>query len=289
MTDPIIIQAAVTGSIGGSDASPHLPLTPERIVEEAVSASRAGAAVIHVHAREPDGTPTQSRERYAQIVAGIREQGCDAVLNLSTGSAGGRAHGMERAALLDLRPELASFDCGSVNFGDRVFENPYPFLRDLAVAFREAGTAPEIECFDASHVMEALRLREEDLLTDPLRFQFVLGLRGGAPATIEQALYMKSLIPPDAIWSICALGRSQLAMNTLCIIGGGHVRTGLEDNLYFRRGELAESNAQLVTRVVALADTLQRRVLNPEEARDVLALRKAHRGSSHAASPTVAS
>jgi 3-keto-5-aminohexanoate cleavage enzyme len=272
MSDPIIIQAAITGSIGSSDASPYLPMTPNDIAQEAVAAWQAGAAVIHVHAREEDGTPTQSRDRYAEIVDRVRERGCEAILNLSTGSAGGRSAGMDRAALLELGPELASFDCGSVNFGDRVFENSPVFLRELAEAFKTTQTAPEIECFDASHIVEAVRLRDEGLLSEPMRFQFVLGVRGGAPATIEQALYMRSLIPDGALWSICALGRFQLKLNALCMIAGGHVRTGLEDNLYFRKGEYATGNAQLVERVVLLAQTLERPVLGPSEARELLGI-----------------
>jgi 3-keto-5-aminohexanoate cleavage enzyme len=272
MSDAVVIQAAVSGSIAGADASPHLPLTPEQIADEAVAAWRAGAAAIHIHAREHDGTPTQSRERYAEIVEAVQASGCDAILNLSTGSAGGRAQGMDRAAPLELAPEMASFDCGSLNFGDRVFENSPPFLRDLAAAFKESGAAPEIECFDTSHVVAALRLREQGLLSDPLRFQFVLGVRGGAPATLEQAMYMRSLIPADAIWSICALGRMQLALNTFCLIAGGHVRTGLEDNLYYRKGEYANGNAQLVERVVLLAETLGRPVADSAQARELLQL-----------------
>lgn len=272
MTGPVIIQAAVTGAAADAAVSPHLPLTPARIVEEVVSAWRAGAAVVHIHAREADGTPTQSVQRYAEIVEGVRARGCDAVLNLSTGSAGGRCETDERFACLSLRPDMGSFDCGSTNFGDRVFENSPAFLRRLAQAFRDKEVAPEIECFDVGDLVAALRLRDEGLLSDPLRFQFVLGIRGGAPATLEQVLYMRSLVPPGALWSVCALGRMQLRMNVFALIAGGHVRTGLEDNVYVRKGQYATGNAQLVERVVRIASELDRPIATPSQARQLLGL-----------------
>jgi 3-keto-5-aminohexanoate cleavage enzyme len=272
MSAPVVIQAAVTGSIGAGTDSPHLPLDSTQIVREAVRAWEAGAAVIHLHAREADGTPTQSVDRFAELVDGIEAAGCDAILNLSTGSAAGRSAGADRFACLALDPEMASFDCGSTNFGDRVFENSPTFLQELAGAFAARRTVPEIECFDASHVVDALRLRDAGLLADPLRFQFVLGVRGGAPATLEQAMYMRSLLPADAIWSACALGRDQLWLNAFCLIAGGHVRTGLEDNLRYARGRYATGNAELVERVVRLATELGREVATPAAARALLAL-----------------
>ena len=269
---PVVIQAAVTGSIASAEASEFLPTTPAAIAAAAVEAWRAGAAVVHIHARDEDGTPTQSLERYREIVERIAESGCDAIVNLSTGSAGNRAFGSERLACLALRPELASFDCGSTNFGTWVFENSPAFLQEMAAAFAEAGSAPEIECFDAGHVIGALRLRDEGLLVDPLRFQFVLGVRGAAPATLEQAMYMRSLVPPGTFWSICALGRRQLPLNVVSLIAGGHVRTGMEDNLFDARGRPAESNALLVERIVRLATELGRPVATPAQARELLHL-----------------
>ena len=278
MSAAVIIQAAITGSIGATSASPHLPATPSAIAESAIDAWRAGAAVLHIHAREEDGTPTQSLARYEEIVARIRASDCDAVLNLSTGSAGNRAKGAERYDCLALRPEMASFDCGSTNFGDWVFENSPAFLRDLAATIAQAGAAPEIECFDASHVTSALQMHADGHLHGPLRFQFVLGVRGGAPATLEQAMYMRSLLPAGSLWSICALGRHQLPLTMLSLIAGGHVRTGLEDNLYYSRGRLAVSNAELVGRVVRLAEELGRPVATPDQARSILLLPATQRG-----------
>ena len=167
---------------------------------------------------------------------------------------------------------MASFDCGSLNFGEWLFENPLPFLRDMAQAFRDRGVKPEIECFEVGHVYTALRLRDEGLLEDPLHFQFVLGVPGGAPGTLEAALYMRSLIPADATWSICGIGRAQLVMNLLCLMHGGHLRTGLEDNSYYHRGRYAASNAELVERLVRVAGEVGRPVASPDEARVILGL-----------------
>ena len=158
--------------------------------------------------------------------------------------------------------------------GDRVFANPLPFLRDMAREMLERNIKPEIECFDAGHIHTALRLRDEGLLQEPLHFQFVLGVRGGALATPEQLMYMRSLVPVDATWSVCAVGAAQLRMNLLSALLGGHVRTGLEDNIYMRRGELATSNAQLVQRVVELLKAMEQQIATPAQAREILALNR---------------
>lgn len=273
MSRPVVIQCAITGSAAPDrERAPNLPITPEQIVDEAVAAARAGAAVLHLHAREPDGTPTQDEAAFRAIVDAIRARGCDAILNLSCGTAGGRSQRDDRLQPLRLRPELASFDCGTVNFGDRIFEGDLPFLRRMAAAFGEHGVAPELECFDSGHVGLALQLRDEGLLGEPLRFQFVVGIPGtGVRATLAMVEHLRRLAPPEAPWSVCAPGRAQLPLNTYCLIEGGHVRTGLEDNLYYARGERA-TNAQLVARIVRLARELGRPVATPEQARELLAL-----------------
>jgi 3-keto-5-aminohexanoate cleavage enzyme len=270
---PLIIQCAITGSAEPDpDKRPNLPSTPEAIVESAVGAWRAGAAVLHLHAREADGTPTQDARAFRVLVDGIRDAGCDAILNLSTGTAGGRAARDERLQPLQLKPEMASFDCGSINFGERIFEGDLPFLRRMATAFEESGATPEIECFDSGHLGLALQLRDEGLLREPLIVQCVLGVPGtGVPATVTQVEHMRGMLPPGALWSVCAIGSRQLPMNAYCIHEGGHVRTGLEDNLWYRRGERA-TNAQLVERIVRLAGELERHVATVRDAREILAL-----------------
>ena len=269
----IIVQAALTGA-APKNVSPHLPVSVEDNIKAGIEAWQAGASVLHIHARDAAGVPTQDCQWFKPIVEGLEIAGCEAVLNLSTGSAGGRASGRDRHECLRLNPEMASFDCGSVNMGDRVFANPLPFLRDMAQEMLERNIKPEIECFDAGHIHTALRLRDEGLLKEPLHFQFVLGVRGGALATPEQLMYMRSLVPADATWSVCAVGAAQLRMNLLSSLLGGHVRTGLEDNIYMRRGELATSNAQLVQRVVDLLEAMEQQIATPSQAREILALNR---------------
>ena len=273
MADPVVIQCAVTGSQPPDpERHPNLPLTADAIADAALTAWQAGAAVIHLHAREEDGTPTQNLEVFRDLVARVRDRGCEAILNLSTGTAGGTALRDERYAVLDLEPEMASFDSGSVNFGERIFEGDLPFLRRMATRFREVGTVPEIECFDTGHVGIALGLRDDGLLDEPLRVQFVVGVPGtGVPATIAQVEHLRRLLPAGSPWSVCAIGRAQLPLNTYCLIAGGHVRTGLEDNLYYARGRPA-TNAELVERVVRIAGELGREVATVEQARELLGL-----------------
>jgi 3-keto-5-aminohexanoate cleavage enzyme len=274
MSDPLIIQCAVTGSADAdAERRPNLPVTPGQIVEEALAAWRAGATVLHLHAREDDGTPTQDRDAFALLVDGIRDAGCDAVLNLSTGTAGGRSERDDRLAPLALEPEMASFDCGTINFGDRIFEGDLPFLRRMAGAFERHGVRPELECFDTGHVGLALQLQREGLLpADPLVVQFVLGVPGtGVPATVRQVEHLRGLLPAQTRWFVAAAGAAQLPMTAYSILAGGHVRTGLEDNLHFRRGERA-SNAQLVERVVRLAAELERPIADAATTRALLGL-----------------
>ena len=273
MPDPLVIQCAITGSIDPDpERRPNLPSTPAAIVDSALEAARAGAAVVHLHAREPDGTPTQDREAYRGLVDALRERGCAAIVNLSCGSAGGRAVRDERLGPLELSPEMASFDCGSINFREQLFEGDLPFLRRMAGKFREFGVRPEVECFDTGHVGLALQLRDEGLLDAPLVMQFVLGVPGsGVPASVEMVEHLRRMVPADWPWSVCAIGRAQLPLNAYCILAGGHVRTGLEDTRWLRRGEPA-TNGSLVERIVRLAHELYPQVAKPDEARAILGL-----------------
>jgi 3-keto-5-aminohexanoate cleavage enzyme len=272
---PTIIQCAITGAQDAPSKNPNLPTTAAEIADSALGAWRAGAAIVHIHARLLDGTPTSSVEQFRPIVEQIRASRADVVLNLTTGSGGGRASGADRWACTDLDPELASFDCGSLNFGDRVFENSLPFLRALAEVLLEKGIKPEIECFEPGHITTALRLREEGLLEQPLHFQFILGIPGAAPATIQQLAHMRSMLPPQATWSAAGIGAAQSSVSLFALAAGGHLRTGLEDNLYYRRGELADSNAQLVARLVRTCEEFDRPVATPDEARELLGLNAA--------------
>jgi 3-keto-5-aminohexanoate cleavage enzyme len=270
--DALIISCAVTGDHAVS-ISPHIPAHPEAIGRSAVEAWREGAAIVHLHARNDSGAPAGDADYFRRAVNVIRDAGSDVIVNLTTSFNGAGDNVWDkRFAALEAGPEIASFDCGTMNFGEYVFHNSVPFLRELATRMQRAGIKPELEIFDAGMLGTAVRLAEEGLLPAPLFFQFVLGVAGGAAASEHELLHLRSLLPAGALWSVCALGRHQLPMNALAIVMGGHARTGLEDNLYYRRGELAD-NPRLVERVRRLAETLDRPVASPDDARTLLGLR----------------
>jgi len=200
----------------------------------------------------------------------IREAGCDMVVNLSTSGGAGGASEEARLAVVDLRPDLASFDAGSMNFGERVFLNSPDFLVRLAGRMMEKRVKPEIECFDTGQIDNAVRIINQGLIDPPYWFQIVLGVKGGASPSPRQLLHMVDMLPAGAPWSVCAVGRDQLPMNTMAIAMGGHARTGLEDNIYYKKDELAHSNAQLVARVVRIGRELGREIASPSDARSIL-------------------
>jgi len=272
LTKPLIISCAITGSITTRDQHPRLPVTPAEIAVSAIDAAHAGAACVHIHVRENDGTPSCRGELYEEVFERIRAQ-CDVVICATTSSGVGRFSELQRFAALQYKPDLASFDAGSMNFGERVFENSPTFLRELARQITSRGIVPEIECFDIGQIGNAVRLQSEGLLPGPggkWWFQLCLGVRGGAPADTQALLAMRSLLPPKAEWSVLGIGRGQLAMNLVAIVEGGHVRTGMEDNIYFRRGQLVDGNDQFVERVMLMAREVGRPVATPAQARELM-------------------
>jgi 3-keto-5-aminohexanoate cleavage enzyme len=268
--DKLIITVAPTGSVPTKAQNPHLPVTPEEIADTAYRCWQIGASIVHVHARDDQGRPTLDPNVFARIYELISDR-CDIIIQISTGGRAGMDLEARAAAVRRLRPEMASLTTGSMNFPDRVYENPFITIEYLARAMQEAGTKPEMEIFEAGMIANAQLLVERGLATEPLHFNFVLGSPGSLPATPKNLLHLSELIPRHASWTASGLGRWQLPMNTLALVMGGHVRVGLEDNLYYRKGELA-SNEQLVERMVRLADELGRPVATPNEARAILHL-----------------
>ena len=238
-----------------------------------VEAWRAGAAVLHVHVRDPEtGLGTQDLAVFGPVVEALRRE-TDAVLCLTTSGIPGRNFSTEeRLAPLALRPDMASFDAGSINTPAGVFLNEPDFLEALADEARRQGVKLELECFEPGMVATCLRYLENGVLDRPPHFQFVLGTAYGMPADARSLLHLSEMLPDDATWSAIGIGRTQLPMATLAILMGGHARVGLEDNIYYRRGELATSNAQLVERVVRLAGELGRPVASAADARRLLGL-----------------
>ncbi len=268
--EKLIITAAVVGAELTREDTPHLPLTPQEIAEEARRACEAGASLVHLHARGPDGAPTQDRAVYREIIDRVRER-CDAIVQVSTGGAVGMS-AEERLQPVTLGPEMASLTAGTVNFGEEVFFNPRDLMVRFARAMQKHGVKPELEIFDVGMVANALWLERQGLLSPPLHFDFVLGVPGGLPAGMKNLLHLEETIPATATWSVAGIGRHQLPMAAAAVIMGGHARVGLEDNIFHRRGELARGNAPLVERVVRIARELGREAAGPAEARVILGL-----------------
>jgi 3-keto-5-aminohexanoate cleavage enzyme len=272
MSNELILSCALTGAIATPAHNPFLPFDPEAIGQAAIEAWKEGAAIVHIHARKDDGTPTGDPEYFRRAIDVIRSADCDVIINLTTAFSG-LADDVwpQRFAALDARPEIASFDCGSMNFGEWLFRNTPEFLNQLATRMQEAGVKPELEIFDLGQVYNALRIHEAGLLEAPLFFQLVLGVAGGAPASARNLVHLVDVLPADSPWSVCAIGRHQLPMNAHAIAMGGHARTGLEDNLWYRKGVPA-TNAMLVERLRRLGETLDRPIATPNEARAILGI-----------------
>ncbi len=273
--DKLIITAAVIGSAPTRAQNPSVPYSPAEIAEEALRCWRAGAAVVHVHVRDPEtGAPAFEHEYFSEIVERIRDAG-DMLINLTTSGFNIQSKNVGEARLMpiELKPDLCSLDVGSLNFREgRVFINPADWVETAAARMRKAGVKPELEVFDLGHIRQAHDLVRRDFLADPPYFQICLGVPWGAAADLETLLAMKSKLPEGCQWSVLGVGRSQLPLTTHAMLMGGHVRVGFEDNLYLEKGVLADSNAQFVERAVATARLLQREVASCEEARKILGI-----------------
>ena len=270
---PVVITAALTGSRITKDQTPAIPITPEEIAAEGIAAWKAGAAVVHVHVRDTaTGQGDQDMDAFRHVVTSLRAES-DAILCLtSSGIPGRNLPTAERIAPLALRPEMASFDAGTIQMDAGLFVNEPEFLDALAAEALARGVKLELECFTHEMVATALRYHADGKIPAPLHFQFVTGTRHGMPATAQALVEAVGMLPEGATWSVIGVGRTQTPMAMLALAMGGHVRVGLEDAIYYHRGELATGNAQLVERAVRLAGELGRPVATPDEARRLLGL-----------------
>jgi 3-keto-5-aminohexanoate cleavage enzyme len=273
--DKLIITAAITGSRMTRDVAPYIPITPDEIAQSAIECWDAGAAIVHIHVRDPKtGLGTQDLDVFRQVVEPLRER-TDLLLCLTTSGIPGRNLAIEeRLKPLELEPELASFDAGSINLGGSAFINTPEFLEAAAKSMKEKGVKPELEIFDVGMMVTCLRMRDQGYLEEPLHFQFVLGTPWGSPATPKSFLHLYEHLPEDATWSIIGIGKGHLPMAMMGLILGGHIRVGMEDNIYYERGVLAKSNAEFVERIVRIAKEYGRDTATPQEAREILGLRK---------------
>lgn len=270
--EKLIITAAICGAEVTQEQNPAVPYTVEEIVREAKSAYDAGAAIIHIHVREDDGTPTQSKERFKECIDAVLKEIPDVILIPSTGGAVGMS-AEERLQPTELNPEMATLDCGTCNFGDDVFENTMPMMRAFGKRMLERNIKPEYECFEMGHLDTILRMaRKGEVPGEPMQFNFVLGVPGCTPATVDNLAWLVKNIPAGSTWTATGIGRHEFPLAAAAIAMGGHVRVGFEDNLYLSKGVLAKSNGELVEKVVRLAKELGREIATPAEAREILSL-----------------
>lgn len=266
----LIITAALTGAEVTREQQPALPLTPQEIADAAVECYEAGASIVHIHARDEKGEPTQDREVYGEIKSLI-EGKCPVIFQPSTGGAVWHSP-EERLQPVDLSPEMATLSCGTCNFGPDVFMNSEEYIEKFAKKMQEMGVKPEIEVFERGMIENAKKLVKKGLLSEPIHFDLVLGVPGACPGTPEDLMFMVSQLPAGSTWTVAGIGRSELPLATMAILLGGHVRVGFEDNVYYSKGRLAKSNAELVERIVRLAKELGREVARPDEARAILGM-----------------
>jgi 3-keto-5-aminohexanoate cleavage enzyme len=279
MARKVMITVAVSGSRPTKEINPAVPYTPSEIIDAALESYKAGAAIVHVHVRDPKtGVPVYRAELYKEVLEGIRRK-CDMIVNLTTSGlflAGEKEEEgiARRLQPVLLKPELCSFDLGSMNFHDRVFVNPPNWTEAATRCMRENGVKPEIEVFDVGHIYQALDLIRRGLIDPPPYFQLCMGVRWGMEATPENLVFMKSKLPSEAVWSALGVARAQLPMITMATLMGGNVRVGFEDNLFLKQGVLAASNAQLVEMAKDMVERLGYEVAKPGEARRILGLKE---------------
>lgn len=274
--DKLIITAAICGAEVTKEQNPAVPYTVEEIVREAKSAVDAGAAIVHLHVRHDDGTPTQSRDRFQECEEAILKECPNVILIPSTGGAVGMTP-EERLQSTDTTPlpEMATLDCGTCNFGDEIFDNTMPTMRAFGKRMLERGIKPEYECFEMGHLETVVRMAQRgEVPGDPMQFNFVLGVLGCAAATVDNLVWMVKNIPAGSTWTATGIGRHAFTLAAPAIVMGGNVRVGFEDNLYLERGVLAKSNGELVDKVVRMAKLLGREVANSDEAREILSLKR---------------
>lgn len=271
---PMVITAAMVGAETTREQTPYLPITAEEIGEDAARCREAGAAMVHLHVRNADGSPSQDAELFRAAIREIRRR-CDVLIQTSTGGAVGMKVD-ERCGPLTLtgpdRPDMATLTAGTVNFGEDVFWNPRALVRDIARRIRALGIRPEIECFDVGMIDEARQLAREGLVDLPAHFDFVLGVPGAAAADERLLDFMIRYLPEGSTWTCAAMGRHQLPFVELCAERGGNSRVGLEDNIYLAKGVLAKGNFELVAAAAERARAKGRRLATPQEARELLRL-----------------
>ena len=274
MNQPLIITCAISGAEVTKAHNPAVPYTVQEMAIAAQEAVHAGASVIHLHARYDDGTPTQKADRYLEIIQAIQAKCPDVIIQVSTGGAVGMSR-VERLEVLQVKPEMATLDCGTLNFGgDEIFVNTENDIIYFANTMQEQWIHYECECFEKGHIDMVKRLVRLGKITQPLRFSFVLGVNGGMTGEDRDFHFLRESIPSNSTYSVAGIGKYEFPLAKLAIEHGGHVRVGLEDNLYISKGVLAKNNAELVSKVVQMAKEFGRDIATPHQARQILRMEK---------------
>lgn len=271
IVDKLIITVAPVGAEVTKKDNPNLPLTPEEIAQEAANCEKNGASIIHLHVRDANGNATQDKKVFKHTMELIKSK-CNLIIQVSTGGAAWMS-AEERIEPLDLYPEMATLTTGTVNFGNDVFLNSPVVIEKFACKITQNGVKPEIEVFDMGMINTAIKLVKKGILQLPLHFDFVMGVPGGIPGEPRYLLQLVDSLPDGCTWSVAGIGRNELPLAVMAIILGGHVRVGFEDNIYYSKGVLASSNAQLVERITAIACQLGREIATPTEARGILGIK----------------
>jgi 3-keto-5-aminohexanoate cleavage enzyme len=273
--EKLIITSAICGAEVTKEHNPNIPYTVKEIGKEAESAYNAGSSIIHLHVREDDGTPTQNKNRFKACIEEIKKRCPEIIIMPSTGGAVGMSNEERLQPIyLDPPPELASLDCGTMNFGgDEIFINTENMIIHFAKEMNKRGIKPELECFDKAMIDTALRLHDQGYIKDPMHFNLVLGVLGGINASIRDFEFLVNSLPSNATYTATGIGRHEFPIATVSIIKGGHVRVGFEDNVYLSKGVLANSNGELVEKIVRIAEELGRQIATPKEARKILGLK----------------
>jgi len=282
MRSPVVITAALTGVLATREQCPAIPYTPVEIAAEAKRAADAGAAIVHIHARTPEGGPEWRLETFAEILTEVRAR-TDVIVNFSTGAIGIPVE-QRVAHIRELRPEIGALNMGSMNYAiysekkkafyhDHVFANPFKDIQFFLEAMNGAGVRPELECFDTGHIANTAPLIDMGVLRPPFQFSLIMGVLGGIPGTTRHLTSQVETLPADSLWQVIGVGLNQWALVAAAITMGGNVRVGLEDNFYVEEGRMANSNADLVEKAVRLARDLGRDAASIDEARTILCLK----------------
>jgi 3-keto-5-aminohexanoate cleavage enzyme len=268
----IVITCACTGAETTKEQNPALPISVEEVVRTAVEACEAGAAILHLHVRKADGSPTQDPGRFKEVIEAVRRK-TDIVIEITTGGAVGDTAEERLRPVALLEPEMASLDCGTVNFGNDYIVNTLPVMRDFARTFREHGVRPTLECFDLGHVYASHILIKEGLLEGPYHYGFVLNVPAALPWSPDNLEAMRRAMPGGADFTVMGIGRSSLPAQYGAIAAGGWIRVGFEDNVFYAKGRLAKSNAELVERAARIAREAGLEPATPDDVRNYLKLR----------------